>query len=464
MSFRVGLALVVALGCGWFAQAQQEVNGTRRDAADHWVIHVWGTHEEMGYAHGYLMAEEVMALANGYVLPMFGVDGGTYEMLKSAFGGMLDYPDPIREEAEAILEGVAAAGVSLEMTELGRDIDAEDLLLANSAADLFGVYFGCSSISAWGTATADDGELAGELAMVRDLDWGYRGDVDLREFATVIARDPDEGQPWVSIGFPSYVGCLSCFNHSGIGAFQNQGNTMTMLGDIDGGDTLVPIHMSIRTGIESPDYNGDGVATIDDVIDSVSDVGRIGSYEAHLISPANRSDPPAAILEADHGGLVVRYPDTEPLPSSDCVATTNHHRLLTEPEFCDRYDTIVEMVGEYDGALTLNRLWEIETEVAWNSFGSGTIHTMRVVPADLTLEVAFSDADNVAPLNPITAYTMDELFEGDLEEVGTDDDDDDGEAGGCGGCSASGTRPAAALVVGLLALLGIRSRFSGRRR
>jgi len=456
---------VLTLGCGWFAQAQQEVNGTRRDAADHWVIHVWGTHEEMGYAHGYLMAEEVMALANGYVLPMFGVDAGTYEMLKSAFGGMLDYPDPIREEAEAILEGVAAAGVSLEMTELGRDIDADDLLLANSAADLFGVYFGCSSISAWGAATADDGELAGELAMVRDLDWGYRGDVDLRDFATVIARDPDDGQPWVSIGFPSYVGCLSCFNHSGIGAFQNQGNTMTMLGDIDGEDTLVPIHMSMRTGIESQDYNGDSANTIDDVIDSVGDVGRIGSYEVHLISPANRSDPPAAILEVDYSGHVVRYPEDEPLAGPDCVAVTNHHRLLIEPAYCDRFETMQQMVEEYEGALTLDRLWEIETEVAWNSPGSGTIHTMRVVPIDLTLEVAFSDADNVAPLNPITAYTMDDLFEGDLEPIVVidDDDDDGGGRAGCG-CSASSARPAGALVAGLMLLLGVRSRFSAHRR
>jgi len=447
------------LAHGELAGAEEAVNGTRRDAADHWVIHVWGTHEQMGYAHGYLMAEEIMSLANGYVLPMFGVDGGTYEMIKSAFGDMLDYPDPIREEAEAIVEGMAAAGVSLEMTEVGRDIDAEDLLLANSAADLFGVYYGCSSISAWGTATADDGELAGELAMVRDLDWGYVGDVDLRDFATVIARDPDDGQPWVSIGFPSYVGCLSCFNNAGIGAFQNQGNTPTLLGDIDTGETLVPIHMSMRTGIESSDYNGDGVATIDDVFDSVGDVGRIGSYEVHVISPADRSDPPAAILEADYSGHVVRYPDDEPLAGPDCVAVTNHHRLLTDPEYCDRFETIQGMVADYDGALTLDRLWEIETEVAWNSFGSGTIHTMRVVPSQLTLEVAFADTEDVAPLNPITAYTMSDLFEGDLD--GAADDDDDGQ-GGCG-CSESGAQSAGLLAIGAL-VLGLRSRIFATRR
>ncbi len=436
----------------------RSVNGTLRPVNDHHVLHLWGTPEEMGYAHGTLLASEIMALANGYVLPMFGVDAGTYEMLLSAFGNMLDFPDDVRAEAEGLIDGIRDAGVSLEMVELAREITAEDLLLANAAADLFGVYFGCSSISAWGEATAGDASLGGETAMVRDLDWGYAGgDADLREYPLIIARDPADGgkQRWVSIGFPSYLGCLSCFNESGIGAFQNQGNTSTMLGDIDPDDTLVPIHLSMRGGIETRDHDGDGEATIHDVVDAVTAVGRIGTYEVHLISPVDRSDPPAAILEADHGGWELRVPADDPLPHPDCVATTNHHRELHEAEYCDRYATIVEMVDEYGGELTLDRLWEIETETSWNSWGSGTIHTMRVVPADLTLEVAFADTDNVAPLNPITAYDMATLFEDDGESADDDDDDpDDGCACRVEGASTGG----ATTLLMLLALLLARRR------
>ena len=37
------------------ALAETPVNGTLRDGGDHQVLHVWGTHYEMGYAHGYLL-------------------------------------------------------------------------------------------------------------------------------------------------------------------------------------------------------------------------------------------------------------------------------------------------------------------------------------------------------------------------------------------------------------------------
>ena len=449
------------------ALADPEVHGTLRDAGDHKVLRVWGTHEEMGFAHGYLLAEEVMALANGYVLPMFGVSAGEYEMIKSAFIEMLEFPDEVVEETEAILEGIAAAGVSLEMTEVERDIDAYDLLLSNSAADLFGIHF-CSSISAWGAATEDDATLDGELAMVRDLDWGYAGgEADLRDYAVIIDRDPDgaQYQPRVSIGFPGWVGCLSCFNVTGIGAFQNQGNTPTLLGEIETDPAPMPIHMSMRVAIEGRDVDGDGQETLHDVEHAVASSGRLGTYEIHVISRWETTDPPAAIIEADHNGMVTRLPTDDPLPAPDCLAVTNHHRMLSDPVTCDRYTTIQTLVEDYAGEMTLDRLWEIETQAGWNSFGSGTIHTMRVVPALGTLDVAFATHDEMAPLNPITSYDIDSLFEGTLvddgEDEAADDDDDDSAGDGSGGCGCTASGTAAASPVTLVALLALLHR---RRR
>ncbi len=416
----------------------REVNGTLRDGGDHKVLHVWGTHEEMGYAHGYLLAEEASALAEGYILPMFGLPPAQYEMLRELVLPMFDIPSSLRKEAEALVDGMRDAGADLHMDSLDRDLQADDLLLANAASDLFGVSWQCSSISAWGQATADDPELGGELAMVRDLDWDFGGGAaDLRDYGLVIAYEPTGNgeQRWVSVAFPGYIGCLSCVNEAGVGAFQNQGNHATTLSALDTDPEPVPFNLTLRQGVEATDHDGDGVCTIGDVEHAVNQVGRIGTYETHLISPADRSDPPAAILEANNGGLALRVPTDEPLPAPDCVATTNHHRKLYDPTYCDRYLSIVDMVAGFDGQLTGERLWEIETEVSWQSGGGGTVQTMRVIPSQLRIDVAFADQDQVAPYNTQTSYTFDQLF-GDAGP-GLDGDDDDGDDDDGGDCSCS---------------------------
>ena len=430
-----GLAVLCLAGSAAADEPPRQVNGTLRDGGDHKVLHVWGTHEEMGYAHGYLLADEASALAEGYILPMFGLPAAQYEMLRELVLPMFDIPSSLRTEAGALVEGMRDAGASLYMDDLGRDLEADDLLLANAASDLFGVSWQCSSISAWGQATAGDPVLAGELAMARDLDWDFGGGAaDLREYGLVIAYEPtdDDEQRWVSVAFPGYIGCLSCVNESGIGAFQNQGNHATSLSSLDTDPEPVPFNLTLRQGIESKDHDGDGANTLADVEHAVNQVGRMGTYEVHLISPADRSEPPAAILEANNGGVALRVPADDPLPAPDCVATTNHHRKLYEASYCDRYLSIVQMVEDFGGELSQERLWEIETEVSWQSGGGGTVQTMRVIPAQQRIDVAFADSDQLAPYNSQTSYTFDELF-GDAGPglAGDDDDDDDDCAASC---------------------------------
>jgi len=441
--------------------AEQAVNGTLRDGGDHQVLHVWGTHYEMGYAHGYLLADRVKALAEGYILPMFGMEADEYDDMRWLMLTILEIPDPIYEEAEGVINGVEAAGVPLYAEALDRDLEPEDLLLANAAADLFGITLGCSSISAWGAATAGDPALGGELAMARDLDWDYGGgDADLRDFGLVIAYHPtgENEQRWVSVAFPGYLFCLSCFNESGIGAFQNQGNHPTHLYDITQDPVPRPINLTLRLAIEGRDTDGDGQDTIHDVVQAVAEVGRIGTYEIHLISPADRSDPPAAILEANNGGYALRLPTDDPLPAPLCVATTNHDRKLYPPSSCDRYDTIVQMVGEYDGELTLARLWDIEKASSWSNWGSGTVQSMRVVPAQGRIDVAFADHADAAPFHDPKSYTFEWLFADGGPPVPDEGGDDDG--GNTCGCGPAGGSPGLAglLLLGLLALVALRQR------
>jgi len=475
-------ALVLATAL-YTAPAAAQVNGTVRDGGDHRVVHLWGTPEEMGYAHGYLLGEDIFELATGYALDLFGMTPEEYETLRGLILMLIEFPDDRVDEAEALVEGMRDAGVDLYRESIGRELDADDVLLINASADMFGVDLGCSSVSAWGAATEADAELAGELAMARDLDWTWAGsEADLRDHNIVFAFDPSSGgtQRWVSMAFPGFIGCLSCLNAEGVGAFQNQGNHETSITGLDLSQPLIPIHLSLREGLETVDYDGDDQATIHDAVAAVEAVGRLGTYDIQLISPAGRTDPPAAVLECNNSGSILRLPTDDPLPHPDCLAVTNHDRMLHPPEPCSRYDTIEAMITSYDGQLDAGRLWDIEQAVTKDWGSGGTIQTMRVFPADLRIDVAFADDTGVAADNPPTSYTWAELFEDegpsddddaaddDASDDDTDDDDASGDddtdgsiVAGPGSCGCSSTRPASAtaLAAGLLV-----SWFAARRR
>ncbi len=445
------LVLLATLGA---APAAAQVNGTVRDLGDHRVVHLWGTPEEMGYAHGYLLGDSILALATGYALDLFGLSPDEYELFRGLIIAMLDFPDERVAEAEALIDGMRDAGVELYREELGREIDADDVLLINAAADMFGLDLGCSSISAWGAATEADPDLTGELAMARDLDWTWSGDeADLRDHSIVFAFDPSTPgtQRWVSMAFPGFIGCLSCLNEQGVGSFQNQGNHETSLADLDLSQDLIPIHLSLREGIEAVDYDGDGEATIQDPIAAVEATGRLGTYDIHLISPTGRTDPPAAVLECNHDGLALREPTDDPLPHPNTLAVTNHDRELHPPINCSRYDTIEEMVDDFDGDLDADRLWAIEAEVTKDWGSGGTIQTMRVVPSELRIDVAFADHAAVAADNPITSHDWAWLFEeagGDDDDDATADDDDDDDGADDDGADDDATDSDAAVGAG----------------
>jgi len=458
----VALVIVGALVSPGPARANDGIQGTLRDGGDHWVLHVWGSPYEMGFAHGFLMGEEIMEFADGYAFQMFSMTPAELDAYGEFFLSMMEIPGDYWEEGLGIIDGIEAAGVPLYLEAMGRDVTVDDLMLTNAAADIFGIELGCSSISAWGDATAADPELAGESAIARDLDWSYgNGDADIRDFGLVIAYDPANAnhQRWVSIAFPGFIGCLSCYNASGIGAFQNQGNHDTHVSDLDLMDPTLPINLAMRSGIEALDADGDGTETIDDVVHAVTSVGRLGDYDIHIISPADRSDPPAAILEAVHAGWELRLPDEDPLPEPQCVAATNHHRELFEPADCYRYDIIEEMVEESGGQLDGDRLWEIEGEVSQFGLSHGTVQTMRLIPSTLQLDVAFSSHTEAAPYETITRYEMDWFYSDGGPQAEGDDDDD---ADGCS-CTASGNRRAGAVLVGLL-IMGVWARLRGRTR
>jgi hypothetical protein len=141
-----------------------EVNGQR-------VLHVWGTHYEMGYAHGVLLGKEIVQSMNEYVLNL--LPPAIYSAAHIIAPLLFQLPDEYREEVRGMIDGVFASGANAFITPLNRYLDADDLIFCNAVGDIGAMA--CSSQIVWDSATKDDPQLHGETALVRNLDWALAG-------------------------------------------------------------------------------------------------------------------------------------------------------------------------------------------------------------------------------------------------------------------------------------------------
>ena len=394
-------------------EKKKKIQGSLREFGGQRVLHVWGSPYEMGFAHGYLLREAIIDVVDGYALHAIPRTTFAAAATHLATVGVID--PSLRKEAEAVIEGMKAAG-GAESRGLGRPLNANDLLLFNTLTDL--VAIGCSSVSAWGSATAAEPELRGELALVRNLDWA--ADPALLRSQVIIAYEPSdpEQQALVSVAFAGYLGCLSCLNETGVGAFFNMGYG-------DGAATLAeaatgfsPANLLLREALSDRDINGDGRSNADDLLHTIRASRHAGSYIVHLIEPAREAiaggRPPARIVEVEATGVDVRSADAGSKLGAEILAATNHLRARAAPQVCSRYHRIEESVEARHQMLRLEPLWTIGEAVR---IDDAVVHTMIVVPATRQLKVRMRAPDlSMSSSPPRVDHRWQTLF-GDRPEI-----------------------------------------------
>ena len=376
------------------------------------ILNVWGTHYEMGYAHGWLLGDKIMELLEGYGLQVL-MDPVAYETVYLPLAQYLFTIDPrFQEELEGMLDGMVAGGTDVFVEDLNRDLTYWDLFCMNHVAELG--QFGCSVTFGWGAATAADPELSGGSAFVRDLDWGPDPTGFLNTESVIITFDsslPDE-QPFVSIAWPGVVSVLTAVNEDGVAASVNYGNHQ------DTG-TGLPQHytgigFSLRTGLERRDFDGDGFENHFDVHQAASSVNTYASFEISLLSPYPVPGRPGAgaggVFEVNFFGHVLRDSsnnmDYAPqLASMDLLAVTNHHRLLYSPVYCPRYYAQVSLLA-IDFAVDTQELWDIESAIGY----AGTHHMVCFRPNLMDMYVAFNETFLGAANSRRVHYAWNELY------------------------------------------------------
>ena len=90
----------------------QQVNGLiYADTAGVMVVKLWGTHQQRGYALGYLTGDRVTDMIVNYIMPSFGP---YYSMARNTViqGNDLSIAPEFDTEAQAIVDGMNAAGTN----------------------------------------------------------------------------------------------------------------------------------------------------------------------------------------------------------------------------------------------------------------------------------------------------------------------------------------------------------------
>jgi hypothetical protein len=398
---RACLLAAAALLCiaQWSFAAPPQVTGALETVEGIRVLKLWGTAEERGHAHGYLLGAGLIEGFEDIVLHERILEQpGDYEtkVRGKLLGGFRFTPEH-RAEFEGMLRGItdAVGEEGLRLERLGRDMDVKDLMAINTLADWY--PFACSSFSAWGEATEN-----GELITARNLDYMAFG--ALIDMHLIIAyTEPGSGrQPWVTVSWPGLIGAYSAMNAEGVTISMHDSSPLQPIQAAK----FVPRSIALRNAIETA-----GAATaLADVRGVLLKSPSMMGNNVHVSSPYTGQEHPAGVLEYDgnrskDGGVTQRVSEAKPTPC--WLACTNHYCLRSQPpamqdhpfDTARRFSTISDALA---GRLESQN--KIDPGVARQIIGSVaadgnvlTLHTVIYLPNRKEMHVCFARPQVPAP-------------------------------------------------------------------
>lgn len=392
----------------------QQVNGEIiSDQNNLTVVKLWGTHQERGYAYGFLLANKIKNIYEGYLMPQFGAGLSGAKLLIQQ-GQVLSIQPEYITEAQAIYDGMTAAGFSVA------NGNYLDILVANTFLDLMGLNDnfgtkalknGCSSLMTWGEATTGSVD-AGKAFISRHLDWTASPYLTNNQVLVIHIPSETDEQPWAMIGFAGQMSVLSGVNDGGMATFQH------MLSDFNEPSTMNPpydpIWFSLRRALEKIDYNSDGVQNVNDVRSALA-ASSHGYSEGYIIT---------ALAEADHitDSLIAlvaevtpntpthtfrynNYPDN--IPGDNLYAANYEIKRNDHLHYCSRYNGIVSSFTDSTG---ISKADNWEKMRLYSNSGSGNIQFMQFCPDDRELLLAWHHNGIPGYQNEPDTFNLDELF------------------------------------------------------
>ena len=329
------------------------------------ILIVSGTPEEMGTAHGELLASEVKLTMQRVVYLVGGAS--TVESGKWFFDEMAEIerrtsphlPQRFLAECDAM---AAAAGVSQRDGRYG---------------NLFPEKFHC-----WGVAVRGKASLDGRVGHARVLD--YMRDIGLQETAVVGVFLPKDHHAWMTLGYAGFIGTVTAMNEKGLAVGEMGGRGE---GKWDG----MPMSFLLREIMER-------AATVDEALEILETTPRTCEYYYVL---SDRSKNMAGVKATPEELLVLRpgeqHPDLPPVPEDVVYFSAG-----------ERAEALSKRLHESYGKIDVARMIEIiKRPVAMSS----NLHNAIFMPETLDMWVADAGPDSVACDEPYVHVNLGELKE-----------------------------------------------------
>lgn len=342
------------------------------------TLELWGTPEQAGYAHGFLLARHIVDLIDGYMLdPRIMPNPQAYEtLLVPNVRRQFTWGPAQERELQALLGGMrdrlGPGGVRSRI--LDRELAVEDLMAANALADWFGML--CSTFSAWGPLTTD-----GQTLTARNLDFPSTSIMEQLQLVVIRRGDADR-HSWIGVSWPGLIGVYTAMSDAGVTMLMHDAAGLPPSEPVG----FTPRALILREALES--------ATAADFVEDVRAVFRkrrvLVGNNIHVSGPHGDGRPPAVVFEYDANpseeGVTTRTAATSGTAVTTALWCTNHLRLRRPPHECWRYGRLDEQLTRMreagrqldpEGALELIRSVKQET----------TLHSVCFVPHQKTMYV-----------------------------------------------------------------------------
>ncbi len=389
----------------------QPVTGSLETVRGVRVLKLWGTPDQRGYAHGFLLGDDLMDSLEDTMLNERIVDAP--QIYESKVHGQLvrrfRFTADQRAELEGMLRGIVkAVGLQgIQLKKLHRDLDVFDLMALNSMADWY--PFACSSFSAWGPATK-----GGEMITARNLD--FIPLPGLADHVLIVYLSPGGGRlPWVSLAWPGLIGAYSAMNAEGVTVSMHDATPLQPTHQ----GAFVPRSLALRAAMETARAG----TAIDDVKRVLIKSPAMMGNNIHVSSPYDGQPNPAVVFEYDgnldkHGGVTPRFSTATPSP---CWLTcTNHYCVRTKAppqqnhpfDSAKRFGTISDAVArvlESAQKINLSKAKEILSSVA--QVGSvQTLQTVFYFPNRKELHIGLASPGKAVSSAPLIVFALPELL------------------------------------------------------
>lgn len=291
------------------------------------VVYLTGDARTRGFAHGKLIAPQIVDFFRFYVLEEKLKSARDYE---AGFAKFLHtnfaYPEAFVTECQGVIDGMQASGAELFVPELGRDFNLTDLYAINSYIETRAMASHCTQFAAWGSRT-EGTDVEGGMITGRNMD----GEIDLRKVTVshfvIFAVDPSEPghKRYVSMMWPGFVATISGMNEEGFYTMENAG--LTGPGEVV--DRLVPFSWTMRESLVrlGADATPESVQSLIDSFDNAAG-GACGPGCITLFAmPYTGQKVPAFVHEGDRFGDAIRTAGAALPAVPEVLVASNHPRL-----------------------------------------------------------------------------------------------------------------------------------------